>query len=98
MPDRFAHFLFSVCRLASTDVGGFDPNKCKDQLRVAFQASQVARKKRRHHELGGKREPKPKKRKKDFDSTTSEEDEGLREDIGDRAFHDTLVDFDEFME
>ena len=89
--------MFNVAKLAASEVGGFDPDKARDQLRVAFQASSVSKKKRRKHDLEEKREMPPKKRRRKRISTSSD-DEGLREDSGDRAFHDTLVDFEEFAE
>ncbi len=96
IPDRFAHFLFNVAKLAASEVGGFDPDKTRDQLRVAFQASSVTKKKKRRHDIEEKRQP-PKKRRKRIPCTSSE-DEGLREETEGRAFHDTLVDYEEFAE
>ncbi len=93
IPERFANFLFGVAEVASYDHGSFDPDKVRDQLRVAFQASQVKRKKRRYTDREQKRPKKRRRRATGAATSTSssDEDEELRDDS---VFHSTLVPFD----
>ena len=62
-----------------------------DQLRVAFQASQVVKKKKRHLDVKAPRSAAKKRRRMDEDS--SDEQEQLRGDAN--AFNDTVVEFDD---
>ncbi len=106
IPERFAHFLFSVAEQAASDVGQFDPDKVNDQLRVAFQASQVRRKSSRHEDLKAKRRKgakgkKGRRRGEEHPFTTTEEDEDSKADDEESlrettAFHDTMVEYMEF--
>ncbi len=88
-----------VAEVAASEHGGFDPDKVTDQLRVAFQASQVKRKRTRFTD---KDKPRPKRRKGQkrrragdgVFTTTSEDEEELRDDS---VFHQTLVPFDNTM-
>ena len=99
IPQRLATFLFGVAQTASLKFGGFNPEKAEEQLRVAFQASQVAKRPR----LDAEGRPVKSKRKRRDESlfTTSEEEEG--EDDEDEAaryaenYEHTLVDYESYL-
>ncbi len=71
-----------------------DPDKIQDQLRVAFQACTVMKKRKRHHDIDRKRPAK--KRRQIFSSSEENEEENLREETEEPAFQDTLVDYEEY--
>ncbi len=95
IPDRFSHFLLCVAQQASSEVGGFDPEKVRDQFRVAFQASTVVKKRKRTHELKAskKRKIDASKASSSADPNGDNDDEGLRSET---VFHDTLVEYEDF--
>ena len=98
IPERLATFLFGVAQSAAVKFGGFNPEKAEEQLRVAFQASQVA--KRPMLDAEGK--PVKKRRRDDAVFTTSEE-EGSDDDEDSSAlrfadnFEHTLVDYRSYL-
>ena len=99
MPSRFAYFLYDVAMQASSDVGGFNPTHVLDQLRVAFQASQVGKKKTRHEDVDAPRAKRRKTKKHVVFTSSSDEpqpdddkdDEQLRDESD---FHHTLVHYE----
>ena len=78
--------------MAAFDVGGFNEKKVNDQLRIAFQASQVKRKATRHMDTDTPRKKRRRTKKTDISWTSSDEEgeksaENLREDDSFQTLH-----------
>ena len=103
IPAKLATFLYGVAELAAYDHGGADPDKVNDQLRVAFQASQVRKRKLPERDLDKvekkrKRKKTRRGRKSSSIFTSSEEEEEDEELRVHEDFENTLVDYKSYLE
>ncbi len=99
IPQKLADFLIGAAELAAFDQGGCNPDKVRDQLRVAFQASQVAKRNRPEHDPAKKGKKKP-RRGEIFTSSSSEDataDESKESLRMHEDFEDTLVDYESYV-
>ncbi len=98
IPEKFATLLFGVAEQAAADQGFHNPDKIRDQLRVAFQACNVKRKNRPEEDPSKKGKKRRRRTYGDEEpwSTDSESEQSqlrLHDD-----FEHTLVEYTSYLE